>query len=400
MIDTPLLVAVMGCPPERAALFAPHLAAACQHHHIDTPARLAAFLAQIGHESGGLRWVREIANGQAYEGRASLGNTQPGDGPRYRGRGLIQITGRFNYRATARSLQPLGAPDFEAEPEALELPQWAAWSAADYWASRGLNELADAGDFEAITRRINGGLNGHADRIARWKRAQAAIGQAQPSPTTPSPAAGEAQPTEATPMAPLIPILGAALVDIFAPLAKEKIQREISRHTDNPEVAAQVAAAAIETAKAVTGKADPIEAVAEVRKDPALVEQVQASALEELTKLAPVLDRLAELDRKGWQAEEESRAAAARRAADEPWDMTPWLVAGAFAILGSLLLFVGAIAIVQAAKGDIRPEVWAQIAGLIGFATGVGTTIYAYRFGTSKSSSAKDAVISTMARTR
>lgn len=400
MIEVPLLVAVMGCPPGRAALFAPHLAAACQRHHIDTPARLAAFLAQIGHESGGLRWVREIATGQAYEGRASLGNTQPGDGPRYLGRGLIQITGRFNYRATARSLQPLGAPDFEAEPEALELPQWAAWSAADYWASRGLNELADAGDFEAITRRINGGLNGHADRIARWKRAQAAIGQAQPSPTTPSPAAGEAQPTEATPMAPLIPILGAALVDIFAPLAKEKIQREISRHTDNPEVAAQVAAAAIETAKAVTGKADPIEAVAEVRKDPALVEQVQASALEELTKLAPVLDRLAELDRKGWQAEEESRAAAARRAADEPWDMTPWLVAGAFAILGSLLLFVGAIAIVQAAKGDIRPEVWAQIAGLIGFATGVGTTIYAYRFGTSKSSSAKDAVISTMARTR
>lgn len=400
MIDTPLLVAVMGCPPERAALYAPHLAAACHHHHIDTPARLAAFLAEIGHESGGLRWVREIANGQAYEGRASLGNTQPGDGPRYRGRGLIQITGRFNYRATARSLQPLGAPDFEAEPEALELPQWAAWSAADYWASRGLNELADSGDFEAITRRINGGLNGHADRITRWKRARAALGQAQPSPTTPSPAAGEAQPTEATPMAPLIPILGAALVDIFAPLAKEKIQREISRHTDNPEVAAQVAAAAIETAKAVTGKADPIEAVAEVRKDPALVEQVQASALEELAKLAPVLDRLAELDRQGWQAEEESRAAAARRAADEPWDMTPWLVAGAFAILGSLLLFVGAIAIVQAAKGDIRPEVWAQIAGLIGFATGVGTTIYAYRFGTSKSSSAKDAVISTMARTR
>lgn len=400
MIDTPLLVAVMGCPPERAALFAPHLAAACHHHHIDTPARLAAFLAQIGHESGGLRWVREIANGQAYEGRASLGNTQPGDGPRYRGRGLIQITGRFNYRATARSLQPLGAPDFEAEPEALELPQWAAWSAADYWASRGLNELADAGDFEAITRRINGGLNGHADRITRWKRAQAAIGQAQPSPTTPSPAAGEAQPTEATPMAPLIPILGAALVDIFAPLAKEKIQREISRHTDNPEVAAQVAAAAIETAKAVTGQADPIEAVAEVRKDPALVEQVQASALEELAKLAPVLDRLAELDRQGWQAEEESRAAAARRAADEPWDMTPWLVAGAFAVLGSLLLFVGAIAVMQAARGDIKPEVWAQIAGLIGFATGVGTTIYAYRFGTSKSSSAKDAVISTMARTR
>lgn len=400
MIDAALLVAALGCTRERAALFAPHLAEACPHYDIATPTRLAAFLAQVGHESGALRYVRELASGAAYEGRQDLGNTQPGDGPLYRGRGLIQITGRFNYRATARSLRPLGAPDFEAEPEALELPQWAAWSAAHYWASRGLNELADAGDFAAITRRINGGLNGQADRLTRWKRAQAAIGQAQPSPTTPSPAVGEAQPTEATLMAPLIPILGAALVDIFAPLAKEKIQREISRHTENPEVAAQVAAAAIETAKAVTGKADPIEAVAEVRKDPALVEQVQASALEELAKLAPVLDRLAELDRQGWQADEESRAAAARRAADEPWDMTPWLVAGAFAVLGSLLLFVGAIAVMQAARGDIKPEVWAQIAGLIGFATGVGTTIYAYRFGTSKSSSAKDAVISTMARTR
>ena len=101
-----------------------------------------------------------------YEGRADLGNNQPGDGQRYCGRGLIQITGRANYAAARNRMRAIGidCPDFEAEPEQLEEPWWAALSAADYWTSRGLNPLADAGDFEAITRRINGGLNGQADR--------------------------------------------------------------------------------------------------------------------------------------------------------------------------------------------------------------------------------------------
>lgn len=275
MIDTPLLVAVMGCPPERAALFAPHLAAACKHHNIDTPARLAAFLAQIGHESGGLRWVREIANGNAYEGRASLGNTQPGDGPRYRGRGLIQITGRYNYRATARSLQPHGAPDFEAEPEALELPQWAAWSAADYWASRGLNELADDGDFEAITRRINGGLNGHADRIARWKRAQAAL--AQPSPPTPSPVTGEANQKEGTTM-PLAPIVAAVLPSIID--AIPKLGKLFGSGSAVAERNVKAAEMAVEIVRDATGAVNAQDAAEKLRADPAAV-QAAAQAVEQ-----------------------------------------------------------------------------------------------------------------------
>ena len=147
---------------------------------ITTPARIAAFIAQIGHESGRLRYVREIWGPtraqRGYEGRADLGNTQPGDGFRYRGRGLIQITGRANYRALG---QALGA-DFEAQPELLEQPDYAALSAAHYWLSRDLNELADAGDFEGISDLINigrrtrkaGDANGFADRLAIYQRAR------------------------------------------------------------------------------------------------------------------------------------------------------------------------------------------------------------------------------------
>ncbi|MCX6398468.1 MAG: hypothetical protein NTX33_00865, partial [Propionibacteriales bacterium] len=103
-----------------------------------------------------------------YENRADLGNRIPGDGKRFMGRGLIQITGRFNCRAVTVGLKLVrkDAPDFERSPEMLEQPEWAALSAAWYWYSRSLSALADAGDFEAITRRINGGLNGQSERVA------------------------------------------------------------------------------------------------------------------------------------------------------------------------------------------------------------------------------------------
>lgn len=159
-----------GANAARASAWQPSLSRACTLFSINSPKRLAAFLAQIGHESGRLVYVREIwgptAAQKRYEGRADLGNTKPGDGKRYMGRGLIQTTGRTNYRATRDGLrQFLGTvPDFEAVPEALEQPDMAAMSAAWYWHSRNLNALADAGDFRAITLKINGGLNGYADR--------------------------------------------------------------------------------------------------------------------------------------------------------------------------------------------------------------------------------------------
>lgn len=175
------LQTIMQCNVARAEQFAPHINRACQLFEINTPARMAAFLAQIGHESGRLVYTREIWGPtpaqQKYEGRKDLGNTKAGDGKRYMGRGLIQTTGRANYRATHDGLSDAleGVPDFEQTPTALELPEWAALSAAWYWHSRGLNALADTGAFDAITRKINGGTNGAADRRALWVAATKAF---------------------------------------------------------------------------------------------------------------------------------------------------------------------------------------------------------------------------------
>jgi putative chitinase len=147
------------------------LNAAMEKFEITTPARQAAFLAQVAHESGSLKYVREIASGEAYEGRKDLGNTQPGDGKLFKGRGLIQITGRANYGEVGKALDF----DFIKEPEKLEMPGAASMSAAWFWKSRGLNELADKGDFKRITIKINGGTNGYKDRLEHWERCKKAL---------------------------------------------------------------------------------------------------------------------------------------------------------------------------------------------------------------------------------
>ncbi len=139
---------------------------------LDTPQREAAFIAQIAHESGEFRYVRELATGDAYEGRADLGNSEEGDGRKYRGRGLIQITGRANYRTCGDAL----GVDLVADPELLEGTALACRSAAWFWQTHGLNELADKGDFKTITRKINGGLNGWPDRVMYWGRTKNVLG--------------------------------------------------------------------------------------------------------------------------------------------------------------------------------------------------------------------------------
>ncbi|PKV42740.1 putative chitinase [Janthinobacterium sp. 61] len=162
------LVAIMPYARPRAATFLAPLNAAMLEFGITTPARQASFLSQVGHESGSLAYVRELASGAAYEGRRDLGNTLPGDGVRYKGRGLIQITGRANYAACGKAL----GLDLLAKPDLLEQIVNACRSAGWFWQSNGLNALADAGDQVRVTRRVNGGTNGLAERLALFAAAQ------------------------------------------------------------------------------------------------------------------------------------------------------------------------------------------------------------------------------------
>jgi predicted chitinase/LysM repeat protein len=152
----------------KAEQYLPHLNKAMAEANINTPQRKAMFLAQLAHESGELRYMEEIASGAAYEGRKDLGNTQPGDGKRYKGRGPIQLTGRANYRAAGKAL----GIDLEGNPTRAKDPDVAFRIAGWYWSSRNLNTYADAGNFREVTRRINGGYNGLADREKYYRRAQ------------------------------------------------------------------------------------------------------------------------------------------------------------------------------------------------------------------------------------
>ncbi|HCT03780.1 MAG TPA: chitinase [Pseudomonas sp.] len=165
------LLQILPNAGRQAGVFVPVLNAAMGKYGIVTRLRIAAFIAQIGHESGQLRYVREIWGPTpaqvGYEGRADLGNTVAGDGSKYRGRGLIQITGRANYKACGDAL----GLDLVSQPVLLEQSQYASMSAAWFWSSRGLNTLADQGLFVTITRRINGGLNGQDDRQALYDKA-------------------------------------------------------------------------------------------------------------------------------------------------------------------------------------------------------------------------------------
>ena len=177
IIDAELLRDIMPYT-KRADLFAEPLDAACAEFGIDTPKRIAAFLANVAVESGSLKYVREIASGEAYEGRDDLGNTEAGDGVRFRGRGLIQITGRSNYERCGAALDC----DLLSTPGLLESPDLAARSAGWFFATHGCNELADADDFFGVCKRINGlnrkthEPNGYEERQAYHARACAVLG--------------------------------------------------------------------------------------------------------------------------------------------------------------------------------------------------------------------------------
>lgn len=174
MITLEQLKKIITYAGPRAGVFLGPINDAMDEFGIDTPMRQAAFLAQIAHESGSLRYVKELASGAAYEGRADLGNTETGDGVRFKGRGLIQITGRANYRAVSKALYG-DDETLQRHPELLEDVVPACRSAAWFWWSHGLNTLADIGAFHAITRAINGGYNGYDERLAYFQRATAVL---------------------------------------------------------------------------------------------------------------------------------------------------------------------------------------------------------------------------------
>jgi len=157
---------VPGVPDDRIAQIIGPLNDAMQRSGIDNPVRQAAFIAQLAVESDSFRTFEEYASGRAYEGRRDLGNTQPGDGERYKGRGAIQITGRHNYEKVSEHL----GVDFVAHPELLAAPENAFTTAAWYWTSRNLNEVADTAGIVRVSELVNGGHHALSRRIDEFKR--------------------------------------------------------------------------------------------------------------------------------------------------------------------------------------------------------------------------------------
>jgi putative chitinase len=160
MLTVDQLIGIAPSTKSKAGQFVPLINATFAEFGINTKARKKAFVAQVLHESGRLIYLKEIASGAKYEGRKDLGNTQPGDGIKYKGRGLIQITGRANYTKAASAL----GIDCVNNPSLLEQPENAVRVSGWFWKTNGCNEIADTGDFVKLTKRINGGTNGLSDR--------------------------------------------------------------------------------------------------------------------------------------------------------------------------------------------------------------------------------------------
>ncbi len=185
LTDSDLQQIMPKLPQAKRQLFLPFLNKVMEIYEIDTPLRASAFLAQIAHESAELRFMEEIWGPTAQQKRYDppsdlakrLGNTQPGDGFRFRGRGPIQITGRANYKKYGDLL----GVDLVGNPDLASTPQFAFSTAALFWKNNGLNELADVQDFITITRRINGGLNGLQDRQKYYAIAKNVLGADEPA---------------------------------------------------------------------------------------------------------------------------------------------------------------------------------------------------------------------------
>jgi putative chitinase len=204
---------------------------------IDTPKRIAHFFAQAAEETDHFKTLHEYASGKEYEGRKDLGNVKAGDGVRYKGRGIFQLTGLDNYRDFGKRL----GLDLEGNPELAADPDVCVRTACEYWKKKGLSALADADDINEITRRINGGHNGLDERkrlLGVAKKIFCTLDNSvpesknapEPIAPTPKPAAPAAPvkpvtPKPVTPAKPALPIeepnLGTFLGNVFSSLFKK-----------------------------------------------------------------------------------------------------------------------------------------------------------------------------------
>ena len=152
--------------------YAPLLNCYFNKYQVNTPLRVAHFLAQVLHESGEFFYTEEIADGSDYENRSDLGNFDPGDGVKYKGRGLIQVTGKANYSQISKDV----GFDYVSNPTKLaQLPD-AVLSAFWFWNTRNLSKFADADNFDAIALSINGGYNGFDSRLSYLRAAKKSLG--------------------------------------------------------------------------------------------------------------------------------------------------------------------------------------------------------------------------------
>lgn len=170
MVTAEQIARVYGIRLYSVNKFYPFLKKWMEHYAISTPLQQAQFLAQIGHESGRFYYTEEIASGEAYEGRKDLDNNVKGYGVKYKGRGLIQITGFINYK----SLSDDTGIDFVKYPKSLKEPEYAAMSACWYWDKHKLNNIA--GDIIKVTKKINGSLNGYEDRLMLFDKFKKELG--------------------------------------------------------------------------------------------------------------------------------------------------------------------------------------------------------------------------------
>lgn len=205
-------------------------------------------------------------------------------------------------------------------------------------------------------------------------------------------------------IAGVAPLLGpwgvvvGGLVKAFSPLFQEKLAKEIGKHTDSPDTAQQIAASVVQVAQDVTGKDDPVQATAAVQNDPQMAAKVEETLTDRLAAIAPYVDKLGELDKARWAAEQSGRDAAAARAQHERWDMTPvvvWFAAVTTTLL--VLGLVGAIIYQGITKDSINAALLSLTGPLAMAAIQCWRDIFAYRFDGSKASEAQNAILSQMA---